>query len=51
MVKYWVIKHLLLPKIRRVMDIKRGIASIVYKYFDKKSSGDAVKNMSNQDLA
>ena len=31
---------------------QRGIASLVYKFFDKKSSGDGVKswNISNQEL-
>ena len=30
---------------------QRILVSMVYKFFDKKTSGGAVKNMSNQDLA
>ena len=29
---------------------QRGLASIVYKFFDKKSSGTGIKSMSNQQL-
>ena len=30
---------------------QRGLASMVYKFFDKKTSGWAIKSMSNQQLA
>ena len=31
-------------------DYQRGLASIVYKFFDKKSKGSGIKSMSNQQL-
>ena len=30
---------------------QRGLASMVYKFFDKKSQGSGIKSMSNQQLA
>ena len=30
---------------------ERGLASVVYKFFDKKSKGSGIKSMSNQQLA
>ena len=30
---------------------RRGLACMVYKFFDKKTSGGAIKSMSNQQLA
>ena len=35
------------------MDIQRGLASTVYKFFDKETSGGALKNeiISNKELA
>ena len=58
LIKYYVIKHLILLKIQNTMDINMdllqwfGLASVVYKLFDKSSDG-AVKSeiMSNQQLA
>ena len=41
-IMYYIIKHLILLKIQNMMDIKLGLASLVYKFFDKKSSGDGV---------
>ena len=47
-----MIKHLILLKIRNMMDIKGVLISMVYKFFDKKSSGGGIKNtMSDQQLA
>ena len=29
----------------------RGLASVVYKFFDKETSGSGIKNISNKELA
>ena len=52
LIKYCVIEHLILLQIRNMMGI-RGLASVVYKFFDKYSSGSGIKNenMSDQQLA
>ena len=34
-----------------MMGIKRGLASMVYKFFDKKSSGSGITNEFNYQLA
>ena len=49
-----MIKHLILLKIENIMDINQsGLASMVSKLFDKKTSGGTTKdeNMSNKKLA
>ena len=53
LIKYYVIKHLILPKTPTYDGQQRGLASMVSMLFDKKSSQSAVKNanMSNQELA
>ena len=51
LIKYYVIKHLILLNIRN--GHQRGFASMIYKFFDKKTSGSAIKNenISNKELA
>ena len=44
-------KVLKLQAIRNMMDIKEELASMVYKFFDKKSKGSGIKSMSNQQLS
>ena len=55
LIKYYVIKHLILLKIQNMMDINVDLlqASMVYKFFDKKTSGSGIKNenISNKQLA
>ena len=50
-----MIKHLIFLNIQniKIQIQKRGIASMVYKLFDKKASGSEIKNdkMSNKELA
>ena len=51
LINHYLIKHLILLKIHD--GYQRGLASIVYKYFDKKTSGGGIKNekTSNKELA
>ena len=53
LIKYCVIKHLILLKIPKYDGYERGLASMVYKFFDKKTSGSGIKNenISNKELA
>ena len=53
LIKYCIIKHLILLKIKKYGGYQTGIASIVYKIFDKKTSGGAIKNeiISSKELA
>ena len=39
--------------IRNMLDIKRGLASMVYKFLEKKTSGSGIKNenIPNKELA
>ena len=48
-IKYYVIKHLILPKIQNMIDI----VYIVYKFCDEKTSTGTVKNeiIPNKELA
>ena len=48
-----MIKHLSLLKTQNFDGYQCGIASMVYKFFDKKTSGSGIKNenMSDQQLA
>ena len=39
-----MIKRLILLKIQNMMDIKEGLPSVVYKFFDKKSKGTGFKS-------
>ena len=39
-----MIKHLILLKIQNMIGYQCGLASMVYKFFDKKTSGGRVKN-------
>ena len=50
LIKYFVIKHLILLKIQNMMEL---LASIVYKFVDQKNFGGTVKNeiISNKELA
>ena len=53
--KYCVIKHLIFAKNPKYDGYQRGLASMVCKCFDKKTSGGAIKTLSeivsNQGLA
>ena len=53
MIKYYVIKHLILLKIQNCDEYQRDLASLIYKLFVKKSSGSSVKSetMPNQQLS
>ena len=53
MIKYYVIKHLILLKIQNCDEYQRDLASLIYKLFVKKSSVSSVKseNMPNQQLS
>ena len=44
LIKHYVIKHLILLKIRNIMDIEEGLLQWVYKFFNKKTSGNSIKN-------
>ena len=44
LIKYYVIKHLILLKSLTHDGHQRGVDSVVYKSFDKKASGGAIKN-------
>ena len=49
LIKYYVIKHLILLNIyNRYGGNQRDPASMVYKFFDKKTAGGAVKNKIKQ---
>ena len=53
LIKYWVIKHLILLKIRTMLDINVTFASMAHNFFDKKTCGSGIKNenISNKELA
>ena len=44
LIKHYVIKHLILLKIQNIMDIEEGLLQWVYKFFNKKTSGNSIKN-------
>ena len=48
-----MIKHFNIGKNSKYDGCKRGVASMVYKFFDKKTSGSGIKsdNMSDQQIA
>ena len=48
-----MIKHFNIGKNSKYDGYKRGVASMVYKFFDKKTSGSGIKsdNMSDQQIA
>ena len=48
-INYYVIKHLILLKIQNMMDNSRGLASMIYTFFDKKTSGSGIKNIPNKE--
>ena len=50
LIEVWEIKHLILLKILNIMDIKEDwLASMVYKFFDKKSTRSGIVNNNNDD--
>ena len=56
LIKYYVIKYLTLLKNQNMMNIyQKGLASMVYKFFEKKNSSDGAKSdiisNQNQELA
>ena len=53
LIKYCVIKHLILLKFQKYDGYQRTLTSKVYKFFNKKTSGETVKNdiISNKELA
>ena len=48
LIKYWEIKHVILLKIIKYDGYQRGLASMVYKFFDKKPSGSGANNESKR---
>ena len=46
-----MIKHLILQKNPKYDGYQRGLDSMVYKFFDKKTSGSGTKNIFNKELA
>ena len=52
LIKYCIIKHLILLKIQNMMDIKRILAQWFINFLIKKTAGGAVKNnLQNEELA
>ena len=46
-----MIKHLILQENPKYDGYQRGLDSMVYKFFDKKTSGSGTKNIFNKELA
>ena len=53
LVKYWVIKYLVLLKIQNMMDIKQVLLQWFINFLIKETSGSGIKNeiISNKELA
>ena len=53
LIKYYVIRNLILLKIKKNDGYQQGLASMVYKYFDKKTSVSGIQseNISNKQLS
>ena len=53
LIKYYVIRNLLLLKIKKNDGYQQGLASMVYKYFDKKTSVSGIQseNISSKQLS
>ena len=53
LIKYNVIRNLILLKIKKNDGYQQGLASMVYKYFDKKTSVSGIQseNISNKQLS
>ena len=50
-IKSYEINHLILQKSPKYDGFQRGLSSMVYKFFDKKTSVGVIKSMPNQQLA
>ena len=50
-IKSYEINHLILQKNPKYDGFQRGLSSMVYKFFDKKTSVGVIKSMPNQQLA
>ena len=52
LIKYYVIKKLNIAKTPKYVGYQKGFASNIFQYFDKETSGGAIKDeiMSNQEL-
>ena len=51
LIKYYVINHLILLKIQNMMDINVNLLRWSINLFIKKTSGSAIENISNKELA
>ena len=51
LIKFWTIKHLILIKINKYDGYQKSLASMVYKFFDKKLLAVVFKNISNKDFS
>ena len=50
-IKFYEIEHFLLPKNPKYDEYQRGLASMVYNFFDKKSKGSGIDISQNEQLA
>ena len=51
LIKFWTIKHLILTKIKKYDGYQKSLASMVYKFFDKKLLAVVFKNISNKEFS
>ena len=51
LIKFWTIKHLILIKIKKYDGYQKSLASMVYKFFDKKLLAVVFKNISNKEFS
>ena len=51
LIKFWTIKHLILIKIKKYDRYQKILASMVYKFFDKKLLAVVFKNISNKEFS
>ena len=51
LIKFWTIKHLILIKINKYDGYQKSLASMVYKFFDKKLLAVVFKNISNKEFS
>ena len=51
LIKFWTIKHLILIKIKKYDGYQKILASMVYKFFDKKLLAVVFKNISNKEFS
>ena len=51
LIKFWTIKHLILIKINKYDGYQKSLASMVYKFFNKKLLAVVFKNISNKEFS